>query len=79
MPTAIIAQTQTHRSLSTKAKASAAALLCFLLQDLGDLHVDVEELGSAPVETHALALVELALVVVVGNALLLAHLREAGD
>lgn len=39
--------------------------------------MDVEELGRAPIETDALALVDLALAVVVGDALLLAGLCKA--
>lgn len=37
----------------------------------------VEEFGGAPVQAHTLALVELALAVVVGDALALAHLVES--
>lgn len=39
--------------------------------------MDVEELGRASIETDALALVDLALAVVGGDALLLAGLCEA--
>lgn len=38
--------------------------------------MDVEELGSAPVEADGLALVDIALEVVVGDALLCAGLVE---
>lgn len=48
-----------------------------VLHDVRDLHVDVEELGGAAVEAHALALVELALAVVGRDALLLAHPVQA--
>lgn len=41
--------------------------------------MDVEELGRAPVETDALALIDFALAVVGGDALLLAGLCEAGQ
>lgn len=41
--------------------------------------MDVEELCGAAVEAHALALVELALTVVIGYALLLADLVQAGE
>lgn len=37
----------------------------------------VEELGGAAVEAHAFALVELALAVVIGDALALAHPVES--
>ena len=57
---------------------TASTLLCLLLHHLGNLHVHVEELGGASVEADALALVELALAVVVGNALLCADSRQAG-
>lgn len=39
----------------------------------------VEKLGGAPIQAHALTLVELGLPVVVGNALLLADLVQATD
>lgn len=52
-------------------------MLGLLLQQVRDLHVNVEELGGAPVEADALALVELALAVVIGHALLGAGLGEA--
>lgn len=44
---------------------------------LGHLHVDIEELGGTPVETDALALIELGLAVVVRDTLLLAGFCEA--
>jgi hypothetical protein len=64
-----------NQSLTTESKAAAAASaaipsLGFVLHLLWHLHVDVEELGGASVKTHALALVEVAFAVVVGNALL---------
>lgn len=40
--------------------------------------MDVEELGGAPVEADGLALVDLALEVVVGDALLRAGLVKTG-
>ena len=43
---------------------TALLLLGLLLEYLGDLHVNVEELGGAAVEADALALVEVALAVV---------------
>lgn len=66
---------------SLRLEHAAAALLAteglaLLLHDLADLHRCVEELGCATVEADRLALVELALAVVVGNALLLARLLE---
>lgn len=66
---------------SLRLEHAAAALLAteglaLLLHDLADLHRCVEELGCATVEADGLALVELALAVVVGNALLLARLLE---
>lgn len=71
---------QPKDSSAPKAKARpAASLLRLLLQDLGHLHVDVEELGSAAVEADALALVQIALAVVVGHALLGAGLGETAD
>ena len=51
--------------------------LALLLHNLADLHGRVEELGGTPVEADRLALVELALAVVVGDALLLARLLQA--
>jgi hypothetical protein len=59
--------------------ATSASCLCLLLHHLGDLHVDVEELGGASVEANALALVKLALAVVVGDALLCADSGKAVD
>jgi hypothetical protein len=50
----------------------AAHGLALLLHDLADLDARIEELGRAAVEADGLALVELALAVVGGNALLLA-------
>lgn len=66
-------------SLSTEPKAAATTtpFLRLLLQLLGHLQVDVEELGGAPVEADALALVELGLAVVGRYTLLLACSREA--
>jgi len=63
-------------------KTAAAALLhplllALLLHDLADLLGGVEELGDAAVEAHGLALVELGLAEVVGDALCLAVLLEA--
>src|SRR6478736_1462430 len=61
---------------------AAAALLAttkslaLLLHNLADLHRCIEELGCATVEADRLALVELALAVIVRNALLLARLLE---
>ena len=48
---------------ATADAAAAAPGLALLLHELRDLHVGVEELGGAPVETDALALVKLALAV----------------
>jgi hypothetical protein len=45
---------------------------------LADLDVDVEELGDTAVEADGLALVEVALTVVGGNALAGAGLGETG-
>ena len=56
--------------------ATATHLLLLLLQYVRDLEVDVEEFGGAPVEADGLALVDLALEVVVGDALLCAGLVE---
>ena len=50
----------------------AAESLALLLHNLADLHRRVEELCGAAVEADGLALVELTLAVVVGDALLLA-------
>lgn len=47
-----------------------------LLHNLANLHRRVEELGGAAVEADGLALVELALAVVGGDALLLARFLE---
>lgn len=68
-------------NLSSPARAATAAHLPLLLvlHDIRDLHVDVEEFGGAAIEAHALALVELALAVLGGDALLLADLVEAVD
>lgn len=60
-------------------RALSAHRLPLLLHDLADLDARVEELGRASVETHGLALVELALAVVGGNALLLAGRLEAAQ
>lgn len=58
----------------------AAEGLALLLHNLADLHRRVEELCGAAVEADGLALVELALAVVVGDALLLARVLEtAGE
>lgn len=66
--------------LSPKPKAAAAApFLRLLLELLGHLQVDVEELGGAPVEADALALVEFGLAVVGRYALLLARSCEARE
>ena len=48
-----------------------------LLQQLRHFKLDVEELGCAAVDAHALALVDLALAVISGNALLHAGLLES--
>lgn len=51
------------------AEAGGAPGLTLLLENVRDLKVDIEELGGAAVEADALALIELALVVVGGDAL----------
>ena len=51
-------------------EAAAAAGLHLLLDLVRDLLLGFEELGGAPVEADGLALIELALAVVLGNALL---------
>ncbi len=57
--------------------ASGALLRAtLLLHNLTDLHRGVEELGGAAVEADGLALVELALAVVGGDALFLARLLQ---
>jgi hypothetical protein len=61
---------------ATTALLAASESLALLLHDLADLHRCVEELGCAAVEANRLALVELALAVVVRNALLLARLLK---
>jgi hypothetical protein len=59
----------------TRPKPEAAATrararrLLLLAQYVGDLHVHVEELGRAPVQADALALVQLAFAVVAWYAL----------
>lgn len=65
-----------HVGLLSHPKAEAAASrscatfrLALLLQDVRHLEVHLEELGRAPVQAHALALVELAFPVVDGYAL----------
>ncbi len=56
---------------------TAAHGLALLLHNLADLHRRVEELCGASVEADGLALVEVALTVVGGDALLLARLLQA--
>lgn len=51
--------------------------LALLLHDLADLDGRVEELGGAAVEADGLALIELGLAVVCGDALLLARVLKA--
>lgn len=51
-------------------EAAAAARLHLLLDLVRDLLLGFEELGGAPVEADGLALIELALAVVLGDALL---------
>lgn len=64
---------------ATTALLATAESLTLLLHDLADLHRCVEELGCATVEADGLALVELALAVVGGDALLLARLLKTRD
>jgi hypothetical protein len=61
---------------ATAALLATTESLALLLHDLADLHRCVKELGCATVEADGLALVELTLSVVVGDALLLARLLE---
>lgn len=61
---------------TTTALSASSHGLALLLHDLADLHRGVEELGGASVEADGLALVELALAVVGGDALGLARLLQ---
>lgn len=65
---------KTHSTWSTT--ASSALCLRLGLQLLGDLHLDVEELGGAAVDADTLALVEVTLTVVGWDALLHAGAGE---
>lgn len=58
-------------------RSSRAHGLALLLHDFANLHGRVEELCGAAVEADGLALVELALAVVGGDALFLASLLQA--
>lgn len=62
---------------SGSALRSCAHGLALLLHDLADLHRGIEEFGGAAVEADGFALVELALAVVGGHALLLAGLLQS--
>lgn len=62
-------------SSTTSGSAGRTRLLC--LHNIRDLLVDAKELGGAAVEADALALVELALAVVGGDALGLADCVQA--
>ncbi len=64
--------------LAAEAEAAACStLLRVLLEYLRDLHMDIKELGRTSVETDALALVQLRLPVIVGNAFQCTGLGEA--
>lgn len=64
--------------MSTRLEAHATLVgIGLALHLLADLDVDVEELGHAAVEADGLALVDLALAIVLGHALLGADLGEA--
>lgn len=64
--------------LHAEAHTAATLLLgCIALHLLADLDIDVEELGHAAVETHGLALVEVAFAVVGRDTLLGAGLGQA--
>lgn len=65
--------------LHAKAHTTTLLLASTLLHLLADLDVDVEELGDTAVQADRLALVQVALAVVGGDALLGAGLGEAVD
>lgn len=64
-------------NLEEPAASLVAGGLTLRLHDLADLDARVEKFGGAAVEADGFALVELALAVVCGDALLLAHGLES--
>jgi D-aminopeptidase len=66
-------------TLHAKAHTTTLLLTSTLLHLLANLDVDVEELGDTAVQADRLALVQVALAVVGGDALLSAGLGEAVD
>ena len=63
-------------SLEHATALATAHRLSMLLHLIADLHAGIEVLRRAAVEADAFALVELALAVVGGDALLLAHVLK---
>ena len=66
-------QTTEPQSPTTRALS-----ICLLLQLLRDLHLHIEELGRAAIETDTFALVDFAFAVVFWYAFLHASLLESG-
>jgi hypothetical protein len=60
----------TSESKGAASTGGTASCLLLLAEDVGHLHVHVEELCRAPVETDGLSLIQLAFAVVGWDALL---------